>query len=404
MPVFLRWIYFLVLIPLLPLLSAPNKTVCLNMIVKNESEVITRCLSSTLPIIDYWIIVDTGSTDGTQKIITDYMEKNGVPGELHERPWVNFSHNRNEALKLAKGKADYSFFIDADEFLTYSPDFKLPPLDKDCYYGTISFSGTKYDRVKFVSNDLDCEYVGALHEVLCPPPHATFGKIEKMTNVVTTEGARSKDPEKFLNDAKILEKAVQEDPLNARNVYYLAQSYRDAGKNELALQNYEKRIAMGGWEEEVFVAMLGAASMHEALEHKSADIIEAYIRAFRFRTSRVEPLYYLANHYRSKNDFSSGYAVAKIAMSVPPSNDILFVQQWLYDYGVPLEYSVCAYWTGRFDECQKVSLDLLKKSDLPPAIRKLVEANLGFANAKLIEGIVENLPDPVATLSESKNH
>src|SRR2546428_69578 len=70
--------------------------ICLNMIVKNESHVITRCLGSVLPLIDYWVIVDTGSDDGTQKIIKDFMQEKGVSGELHERPWINFSHNRNE--------------------------------------------------------------------------------------------------------------------------------------------------------------------------------------------------------------------------------------------------------------------------------------------------------------------
>ena len=39
--------------------------VALSMIVKNERNVIERCLESVLPIIDTWQIVDTGSTDGT---------------------------------------------------------------------------------------------------------------------------------------------------------------------------------------------------------------------------------------------------------------------------------------------------------------------------------------------------
>ena len=95
--------------------------ICLNMIVKNESPVIERCLASVKPWIGHWVIVDTGSTDGTQELVRKAMA--GVPGELHERPWRNVGHNRNEALDLARAHGDYVLFIDADEQLQVPPDF-----------------------------------------------------------------------------------------------------------------------------------------------------------------------------------------------------------------------------------------------------------------------------------------
>ena len=70
--------------------------ICLNMIVKNEANVIRRCLDSIHPFIDYWVIVDTGSSDGTQDIIRATLAS--IPGDLHQRPWRDFAHNRNEAL------------------------------------------------------------------------------------------------------------------------------------------------------------------------------------------------------------------------------------------------------------------------------------------------------------------
>ena len=81
---------------------AAKQSICLNMIVKDEQSIIAKNLASAKQIIDYWVIVDTGSTDGTQEEIRRCMQ--GVPGELHERPWVDFEHNRNEALALARGK------------------------------------------------------------------------------------------------------------------------------------------------------------------------------------------------------------------------------------------------------------------------------------------------------------
>ena len=88
------------------------QTVCLAMIVKNESAVIERCLNSARHLFDYWVICDTGSDDGTPEIITQTLS--GIPGELHKRPWRNFGSNRTELMHLARGKADYLLLLDAD--------------------------------------------------------------------------------------------------------------------------------------------------------------------------------------------------------------------------------------------------------------------------------------------------
>ena len=101
-----------------------KKTLTLSMIVKNETHIITECLESVAPYIDYWIIADNGSTDGTQQLIKDFFEEKGIPGELHEVEWVNFGHNRTEALKMCDGKADYIFMIDADDKLVGKPNFE----------------------------------------------------------------------------------------------------------------------------------------------------------------------------------------------------------------------------------------------------------------------------------------
>jgi len=79
---------------------------CLVMIVKDEEDSIEKCLKSVAPYISYWVIVDTGSSDDTLNVIKKVTEELGIPGELHERPWVNFEVNRTESLELAKGKCD----------------------------------------------------------------------------------------------------------------------------------------------------------------------------------------------------------------------------------------------------------------------------------------------------------
>ena len=82
------------------------------MIVRNEAQVVERCIASVRPIITHWCIVDTGSTDGTQELVAQALE--GLPGTLHQRAWRNFGHNRTELMRLSRGMADYLLLVEPD--------------------------------------------------------------------------------------------------------------------------------------------------------------------------------------------------------------------------------------------------------------------------------------------------
>src|ERR1700761_8914059 len=99
------------------------------MIVRDEAPVIGRCLASVRGLVDHWVVVDTGSTDGTQDLVRAAMA--GVPGFLVEREWVDFGHNRTEAVQLARPHADYSLVIDADEELIVPEGWSWPELTAD---------------------------------------------------------------------------------------------------------------------------------------------------------------------------------------------------------------------------------------------------------------------------------
>lgn len=395
--------YILFFLILFRVLSAEEqvekkKTICLNMIVKNESKVIRRCLDSVLPIIDYWVIVDTGSDDGTQKIIKDYMKD--VPGELHERPWINFEHNRNEALQLAKGKADYLLFIDADEILAYDKDFRLPSLKEDFYYIMTHFSGTAYARIQLIKNSLNWKWTGILHETINSPEARTHALLAGVINDVHTDGARSLDPDKYKKDIKILEAGLRDEPNNSRYVFYLAQSYKDAEDYENSLKYYKKRVEMGGWNEEIFYSLLQIGVLEQILNKDPEAILNAFTKAYHYRPSRMEPLYYLANYYRIKGNYALGYLIGSIAAKMPMTKDILFVQKWMYDYGALLELSICSYWIGKYDECAQICHRILTIPNLPKNVQECVERNLAFANSKMMELYMNPLLDLNKTSAE----
>ncbi|MEN9343806.1 MAG: hypothetical protein RLZZ453_593 [Chlamydiota bacterium] len=347
------------------------------MIVKNEAHVITRCLESLLPLIDSWVIVDTGSSDGTQDVIREYMASKGIPGQLYERPWINFAHNRNQALELARPFADYVLFMDADDILTYSPGYVRPAVfDKDAYYLHIHYSGTHYDRMTLVRTTLACKWIGVVHEVIVCDDATTFAYLDGVTMKILGGGGRSIDANKFLKDAQMLEEDLLKDPDNSRSEFYLAQSYRDAGMYDKAIEHYQRRVSMGGWQEEVFWSLYQIAMLQEQLGFDPDTVIASYYKAFDYRPIRGEPLYRLASVHRKMNQPYQGFFVANLGAHIRQPKDLIFVEAWIYEFGFLFEQTLCAYFAGMYQEALNISIRLLANPELPPEVRHAVENNL----------------------------
>jgi glycosyltransferase involved in cell wall biosynthesis len=351
-----------------------KRSICLNMIVKNESAVIQRCLASVKSIIDYWVIVDTGSTDGTQRIIREYLQ--GIPGELHEKKWVDFAWNRNQALDLAKKKGDYLLLIDADEELVFDKSFAWPPLTKDYYCVSVRCAGDVFiHRELLIKNSLDWKWVGVLHEGLTSAQAKSYEILKGVVNFATQDGCRSNDPQKFLKDAAILEQALQDDPDNGRNRFYLAFSYDVGGNYASALKNYRKRANMNGGEEEKFYCLYRIAWLQEQLGMNPDAIIDNYWKAFCFRPSRAEPLFCLANFYLKLQHPRLGYIICRLAQSIPLSQDTVLVDRPVYTYRLLEQLADLSYLTGCYDDTYSIYNQLLKKKELPEDDRKKIEEN-----------------------------
>ena len=208
------------------------------MIVKNEAHIIARCLSGVVPLVDYMLIVDTGSTDGTQDAARRFLQQQNIPGEIVEQPWRDFAHNRSAALAYLRRRADidYALMIDADEVLVYDDDFDATAfkraLSADLYDIKTVMGDTAYHRPQLCANRKPFHYKAVLHEYLeCSEPF-TRQNAEGFFNRPIQDSARNKNPRKYLDDAAILEAALttETDPfLVSRYTFYLAQSYRDGG-------------------------------------------------------------------------------------------------------------------------------------------------------------------------------
>ena len=340
-----------------------RQTVCLNMIVRDDSQVLRECIASVSRFIDYWVIVDTGSEDDTPDLVSHLLSD--IPGELHHRDWVNFGENRTQALELARGKSDFVLFMDADNVLCAPAGWVLPRLVADAYWLRVSLAGLDYQLPLLVRSDLKWAWKGAVHEYLSLDDDFTKEALTGVHVEARQAGLRSRDPNTYLKDAQILLSELQRDPGNCRTAFYLAQSWQSAGQPQAALQGYQQRIAMGGWEQEVFISLYRIGAILHS-EGKWDDAERAYEEAWSYRPERIEPLYEICRHYREKGMYAKGYRVGVRALNTGcATNDILFVQSSIYRWQLAYEAALCAFNVSEFAHCQKLCDLCLETAEVP---------------------------------------
>ncbi len=346
------------------------------MIVKDESHVIEETLKNLCENItfDYWVVSDTGSTDGTQEIIKKFFKSRNIPGELHQDEWKDFGHNRSLALEYAfSSPSEYFLMFDADDRIVGK--LTLPELNKIKHKTLPTMFSLRigkdftYSRPLIYANDYKWKFVGVLHEYV-----DTVDEMEKFGFLIDggyyidsrREGNRSKDPEKYLKDAKILEEAYKKEletngKLTARYAFYCAQSYKDCGMLEKSIEMYMTRTTLGGYEEEVYLSYLYAGKMMIALQKPENEIEETLLKGWEKMRDRSECLFYLAHYYRLKNNFTKGYMYAKIGTKIPyPNHRQLFLEKDIFDWKIFDECAVSAFYTQRFDECFKLNAKILQ--------------------------------------------
>lgn len=369
-----------------------KKTICLNMIVKNESAIIRDTLENIISHVplDYYVISDTGSDDNTADIIKQFFDEKGIQGEIHHDEWVNFAHNRNCALQHAQGKTDYVLIFDADD--RFEGNFVLPEeLTSDRYYFCMANSVTGanvYFRTLMFRNDGSFYWRGVLHEFVEQRKKTVVEqKIFGDYYVISGRfGARSNNPQKYFQDAQVLEKAFyssEDEDLKDRYAFYTAQSYRDADMPEKAIEWYAKRANLGGWYEEVYYSLLQIALLKIELNASLNEIQNLLLATYEYRPQRAESLYHLARQLRYHNKPRLAYIYATVAANIPLSKDILFVDHAVYEWRAKDELAVSAYWVGNYQLCHDLCLELLANPTIPEQDKQRIQKNLAFAKEHL---------------------
>ena len=327
--------------------SLLHMSICLNMIVKDESHIIRGTLDMLCSKIrfDHWVICDTGSSDNTREIITQFFNEKNIQGELHCDEWVDFGHNRTLALERAFNKTDLLLVFDADDEIhgTIPIPTEVAFDEYHLKFG-VPKSGMNYTRTQIINNHKRFKYLSVLHEFISCQ-EATPARMCILDGdyylISGRSGSRNKDPNKYLKDATILATAhavalAKGDDLYKRYAFYCANSYRDCGRHEDAIKWYKITLSQDNWEQEKYVSCLNIYKCYEALNQTDCGYFYL-VKAFAYDKERVECLYPLIVHYCCENMNEIAYNYFRmVKMTTPPNNaGKLFVETDKAGFYVP---------------------------------------------------------------------
>ena len=328
-------------------------TVCLNMIVKDESHIIEKTLKNLLQYIpfDYWVICDTGSSDETPAMIENFFKQHNIPGEIVHHQWKDFAYNRTLALECAFNKTDYIFIFDADDSIHGS--FALPtPMNSDWYMLQFG-NGVNYTRPLLVTNRKRWKFRGVLHEYL--------EAIDKMGQVVTLlgnyhvesgrSGNRSLQPDKYYKDALVLEKAFELEPpdgLKPRYAFYCAQSYKDSGDKytDKAIEWYKKVLTYHHhWNQEHFYSCLQLGNLYKKNDVQQA--IYYYMKTLEYDSERMEGVVSaMAFFQQTGNHVIVNALYHKFKTYTRQLNNKLFVNMYMHQDRIEYHNSISAFYSN----------------------------------------------------------
>lgn len=283
-------------------------SICAVLIVRNEEAHLWQCLESAEQICDRYVIVDTGSEDHTVDLAEAWLVNH--PGELLRRDWHGFARNRTEAVELARGQADYLLTLDADHVLHV--DGELPELTADEYM--VEVRGSLGWRLPLLlKGDRVWRYEGVAHSYLVADGLVNVENLD----CLSIDGGGGVTAEKLQRDLEALTAEHARNPLDARTVFYLAQTYSDLDRPLEAIHFYRLRASMDGFAEEAFYARYRLGCLlcaHVSFQDGARELLAAW----EMRPERIEPLRALAT--------SAGNVADKAAIP----DDLLFVHRDLY--------------------------------------------------------------------------
>jgi glycosyltransferase involved in cell wall biosynthesis len=350
--------------------------------VKNESRILRRMMESIVEKVDAIVVADTGSTDDTVAIGKAFLEEKKKPGTVAQTSWVNFGVSRTESFSVARNwlmteqpswdpAKTWALLIDGDMVLEGAISRKRLAELSPAVDGVMlnqKQASLIFKNARLIRMNREVECIGATHEYWAIHNRVFFE--EPYINDIGDGGAKA---DKFPRDARLLEAELEKTPKHDRTLFYLGQTYKCLHRWEDAIKMLERRVEVGGWDEEVYMALVYIGECYAELKNE-AGTVEAWLRAWERCPGRTEAAMNLVEHYRKKPSmqFVATMFLEKLlacqghpipVATVAKQDYSLFVNHRRATQDMWMELAILSYYTDhKKDAFEAIDRLVLKKS------------------------------------------
>lgn len=335
------------------------------MIVKNSGYVLKQVLENIKNYIDYWTILDTGSTDGTQDLIRETLS--GVKGKLWEEPFVNFRDTRNRSLELSSKQCKWTIILD-DSYQVCKPAslkrfLSLKTTNLDTYQIKIvdNLQGFTYNSIRIIKTASNKRYEKyKIHESIIDSKSGQIPEEISYIVDVTSVQHLSRSKNRYERDITTL---LEEDQNDLRVIYYLARTYNTMGNKEEALKYYNKVVELDkkGRSNEKFEALMMINDYKYNKNNSTSDYKKDYGNIFVQYPFRVESLFEIFSKEYKKGDIKSAYSFIKLCMKVKEPQSYPYEYNFnLYRFTIPYFYIDLSLKMGQINQAVECLKSVLK--------------------------------------------
>lgn len=327
-------------------------TISLCMIVKNEENVLERCLNSAKDLVDEIIIADTGSTDRTKEIAGRFTKK------VYDFPWIDdFSAARNFAYD--KATKEYILWLDADDIILPEDAVKFKHLKETLSHdidvvmmlynigfdsqGNVTFS---YYRERLSKNLPQFRWRDPVHEYL-----QISGNIIN-SDICVTHSKQNKAPSS--RNLQIYENLLAKGTkLSPRGTYYYARELKDNGRYKEAITFFEEFLDSGlGWVEDNIAACGELAKCYQS-ENDSQGAFQAMLRSFQYDMPRAELCCQIGYYFKNLKKYKQAVFWFSLVLNLEkPQDSWGFHQEDYWGYIPCLECTVCYDRLGDYEKAE----------------------------------------------------